>query len=110
MSESFLQPWVFLVCVFLGGVVCILYKLTHPVLSKNVIVLSLQDFVFCATAFFVLWRGLLFANCGQLRWFCVAGILTGLLLGLKLVGVYVDIFVVKLYNFFTKHKTGKDDG
>ena len=110
MTDSVVQLWVFLSCIFLGGVVYLAYKLIHPVLAKNKILLHLQDLVFCVVAFFVLWRGLLFANCGQIRWYCVAGILIGYLFALKTVGVCVDNLCAKLYNFFIKQKDSKKDG
>ncbi|MBE5749185.1 MAG: hypothetical protein E7344_06140 [Clostridiales bacterium] len=110
MTDSQIQPWVFLSCVFLGGLVYLAYKLTHAKVCKNLFLLSLQDVAFCAITFFVLWQGLLFVNCGQLRWFCVAGILLGYLFALNTVGVCVDIFCAKLYNFFIKQKGNKKDG
>ena len=110
MTDSVIQLWVFLSCIFLGGVVYLVYKLIHPVLAKNKILLHLQDLVFCVVAFFVLWRGLLFANCGQIRWYCVAGLLIGYLFALKTVGVCVDNLCAKLYNFFIKQKDSKKDG
>lgn len=108
--DTSLQPWVFFACIFLGGVVWIVYKITHPVLAKNKILLALQDVVFCVIAFFVLWRGLLFANCGQIRLFCVVGIMIGFCVGSKTMGVCIDKIVGKLYNFFNKQKTEDNDG
>lgn len=110
MTDSVIQPSVFLHCTFLGVVVYLVYKLTHFKLCKNIILVSVQDFVFCVAAFFVLWRGLLFVNCGQIRWYCVAGILIGYLFALKTVGVCVDNLCAKLYNFFIKQKDSKKDG
>ena len=108
--DTSVQPWVFFICIFLGGLIYFSYKLTHLVQVKNKILLSLQDFVFCATTFFVLWRGLLFANCGQLRLYCFVGIVLGFVLALKTVGVCVDNFVHKLYNQFIKQKSGDNNG
>ena len=108
--DTCVQPWVFFVCVFLGGLICFAYKLTHLVNAKNKILLSLQDFVFCVITFFVVWRGLLFANCGQLRLYCFVGIVVGFVVGLKTVGVCVDNFVHKLYNYFRKQNSGDNDG
>ena len=108
--DTSVQPWVFFVCVFLGGIIYFAYKITHPVLAKNKILLHLQDIVFCVVAFFVIWRGLLFANCGQIRLFCIVGIALGFLAGAKTVGVCVDNLCAKLYNFFIKQKDSKKDG
>ena len=98
------QPWVFFVCVFLGGVVYLVYKTTHLILFKNKILLAIQDVVFCAITFFVLWRGLLFVNCGQIRLFCLVGIMIGFVVASKIFGVCVDNIVLKMYNFFVKQK------
>ena len=108
--DTSVQPWVFFVCVFLGGIIYFAYKVTHPVLAKNKILLALQDVSFSVVAFFVTWRGLLFANCGQIRLFCIAGIALGFVVGAKTVGVCVDKFVLKLYNFFIKQKQEENDG
>ena len=110
MTDSQIQPWVFLSCVFLGGLVCFAYKLTHLKVCKNLLLLSLQDVAFCIIAFFVLWQGLLFVNCGQIRWFCVVGIVLGYLFALNTVGVCVDNLCAKMYNFFIKRKDSKKDG
>ena len=108
--DTSVQPWVFFVCIFLGGLVYFAYKTTHVMLAKNKILLSIQDLVFCVIAFFVLWRGLLFANCGQLRLYCFVGIVFGFVIAAKTVGVCVDNFVHKLYNHFIKQKSGEDNG
>lgn len=108
--DTSVQLWVFFVCMFLGGIIYFAYKITHPVLAKNKILLHLQDVVFCIVAFFVIWRGLLFANCGQIRLFCIVGIALGFVAGAKTVGVCVDKFVLKLYNFFIKSKQEENDG
>ena len=110
MTDSVIQPAVFLRCIALGVVVYCVYKLTHAKVCKNIFLLSLQDIVFCVISFFVLWRGLLFVNCGQIRWYCVAGIFVGYLFALKTVGVCVDNLFAKLYNFFIKQKESKKDG
>ena len=108
--DTSLQPWIFFVCIFLGGVVSFAYKVTHFVIAKNKILLVLQDLVFCVTAFFGLWRGLLFANCGQIRLFCIIGIMLGFWFGSKTMGVCIDKTVSKLYNFFNKQKAEDNDG
>ncbi|MBR2371548.1 MAG: spore cortex biosynthesis protein YabQ [Clostridia bacterium] len=110
MTDSVIQPRVFFCCIVLGAVVYFAYKLTHAKRCKNIFLLSLQDVVFCIIAFALLWRGLLFVNCGQIRWYCVVGILLGYLLALKTVGVCVDNLCAKLYNFFIKQKESKKDG
>ena len=108
--DTLFQPYVFLTCVFLGGVVFFAYKFTHLPQAKNLVLLALQDIVFCIICFFVTWRGLLFANCGQIRWFCVAGILLGFWLGKNSAGICVDNIFCKLYNFCAKQKKDKKDG
>ena len=108
--DTSVQPWVFLICIFFGGLIYFVYKLTHIVLAKNKILLSVQDVMFCIITFFILWRGLLFANCGQLRLYCFVGIILGFVIALKTVGVCVDNFVHKLYNYFIKQNSGDNNG
>jgi len=107
--DSSTQIFVFASCVFIGSCVFLIYKFTHLIATKNKIVLAIADIAFCIVACCVLWGGLLFINCGEIRWFCLLGIVLGFLLCKSLVSQCIDIFVAGLYNFLRKKLKKKEN-
>ena len=98
MFETANQFWVFLACVFLGGCIFFIYKLTHIIPLKKKWQLAIADVIFCIFTFFAVWLGLLFICCGSLRWFCFVGIAAGFYIASKTLNFCIDICIFRLYN------------
>lgn len=105
------QPKEFVFCVFLGGCIYLIYRLTHLVPADGVRG-AICDVVFCLFAFSAFAAGLLFVCWGRLRLYSVAGAALGFWLAKKCWGACIDIFALKLYNLSEKarQKAGKRAG
>lgn len=104
MFETLNQIWIFLSCVFLGGCIFLLYKIFHLYPPSKKWLTAIADVGFSCAAFVVVCIGLLYICCGSLRWYCFAGIALGFFLCKKSLGDCIDIFILRLYNLFTKIK------
>lgn len=98
------QIKVFFACVFLGGCLYLLYRLTHIPRGKSKVGVAARDALFCVAAFFAVWFGLLYICDGSLRLYRVAGLALGYFLCAKTLGFYVDTALSRLYNLLDRKK------
>lgn len=99
--DTAFQTQIFFICVFLGACAGLLFSLNKNLPLKNKWVAAAFDVIFSATAFAVVWFGLLNLCFGIMRWYCFAGILLGFFAFKRCVGEVIDICFAKMYNTLT---------